>query len=210
MRYQINLGLRQQSVPVKIETGRTIIKRMSSSSFFAAPNPLPHPSLSSVDAIITDMESAYLLTKDGGKSATHLLKKRVKAYVDAITELAHYVADLANANPLQAEAIIVASGMQMKHFTKATIPDFSLKHGELSGTVMLKVRATKRAVYIFEMSSGNVGSVNELVWKTISIGSKASVTVSGLTPGTTYYFRYAIVINNEQTDFSDAMHIVAV
>ena len=210
MRYQINLGLRQQSVPVKIETGRSIIKKMSSSSFFAAPNPLPHPTLASVDTVIDDMESAFLLTKDGSRLATQQLKKTVKAYVTAITELAHYVVDVANANPLQAEAIIVASGMQAKHFTKATIPDFSLKHGTLSGTVMLRVKATKRAVYIFEMSSGSVGSANELVWKIISIGSKASVTISNLTPATTYYFRYAKVINNEQTDFSDAMHIVAV
>jgi hypothetical protein len=35
MHYQINLGLRQQTVPFKIENGRNIIKKMGSSNFFA-------------------------------------------------------------------------------------------------------------------------------------------------------------------------------
>ncbi len=210
MRYQINLGLRQQSVPVKIETGRSILKKMGDSSFFAAPNPLPHPTLASVDTVIDDLETAYQQKQDGGKVATQMLKKNVLAYNDAIIELAHYVVDVANANPLQAEAIIIASGMKMKHFTKAVIPDFLVKNGKLSGTVKLRVRATKRAVYIFEISTATTGSLNDLIWKTISIGSKASVIIMGLTPGTTYYFRYAKVIKNMQADFSEAMHIVVV
>ena len=208
MHYQINLGLRQQTVPFKIENGRNILKMMSNSSFFAAPNPLPHPTLASIDAIIDDLETAYQQKQGGGKVATQVLKKNVLAYNDAINELAHYVVDLANANTSQATAIILAAGMNRKRVTKPYIPDFSVKHSALSGSVILRVKATKRAVYVFEISTATNGSLDDLVWKIVSIGSKAKITVSDLTSSTTYYFRYAKVIKIVPQDFSEALSIV--
>jgi len=208
MRFQINLGLSAQPVPMKVENGRNMVMKIGASAYFAAPNPLPHPTLASITPLINTLETAYENALGGSKIATLALKSAEIAYDNAITELSHYVEDRANADPNNGETIIVSAAMIMKAKTPKTIPTFSVKNNVLTGSIDVKVKATKGALYIFQTSPDPVPPATALVWTQASVGSKCKVTISGLTPAKKMWVRFALLIKGVQQDWSDGVSIV--
>ncbi len=208
MKFQVNLGLHAQTVPFKVENGRTIVSKMGLSAYFLAPNPLPHPTLASITPLINTLETAYENARGGGKVFTLALKTAEAAYDTAFTELGHYVEDRANADPNNGAAIIAAAGMKAKNKGGKTIPTFALKNNAISGNVDAKVKATKGAVYLFQTSPDPVAPATALVWSQASVGKKCKATLSGLALGKKVWVRFALIVGGVQQDWSDPMSIV--
>lgn len=207
MRFQVNLGLGYQSVPDKIENAKTIVLKMTGNAYFAAPNPLPHPTLASITTTNTALETAYNNAQGGNKQTTLILKAAETAYNNALLELAHYVEDRANSDPNNGAAIIASAGMLMKAKTPPSIPTFDAKNNVLSGSIDVRIKATKGALYIIESSNDPVAPAT-YVWKQVSVGALANVTLSGFTPAKKIWLRYALIIKNVQQDFSDPISII--
>jgi hypothetical protein len=208
MRFQVNLGLGFQAVPDKIENAKTIVLKMTGNAYFTAPNAVPHPTLASITTTTNTLETAYNNAQGGNKQATQVLKSAEIAYNNALMELMHYVEDRANADPNNGAAIISSAGMLQKTKTPATIPTFDAKNNVLSGSVDVRIKAVRGAVYVIETSPDLVPPANVYVWKQASIGTKATVTLNGFTPTKRIWLRYALILKNVPQDFSDAISLI--
>ena len=207
MRFNVNLGLKNQSVADKIENGKSYSSKIAASAYFAAPNPLPHPTLSNYNTTVGALETAFNASKGGGDIALQTLHTAETNYDNATTELGHYVEDRANSDPVNGAAIITAAGMNQKVNSPKTILDFSAKNGEISGQLEVRIKATDNTTYVVQ-TSPNPANGTAYVWTQAKISQYASLTLSGFTRGSIVWLRYARIIANVQGDFSDPISVV--
>ena len=207
MRFVVVINLKDQSVEVKIENGKSYSTKIGASAYFAAPNPLPHPTLANYGGIITALENALNAAKGGGDIAQQTLKTAETNYDNATTELAHYVEDRANADPLNGDAIITAAGMTQKSVGAKFIPDFKATPTGISGELYVRIKATRSTTYVLQLSP-NPATGADFVWHQVKVSQYASFKIEGLVRGQIVWLRYARIIGNVPSDFSDPMSVV--
>jgi len=207
MRFVVVINLKDQSVEVKIENGKSYSTKIGASAFFAAPNPLPHPTLANYNGIVTALENALNASKGGGDIALQTLKTAETNYDNYTTELGHYVEDRANSDPLNGDAIITAAGMSQKSAGAKSIPDFSAKNGENSGQLDVRIKATDNTIYVLQ-TSPNPAAGAAFVWTQAKVSQYASFSITGFNRGAIVWLRYARIVGNLQGDFSDPISVV--
>ena len=208
MRLQVNLGLSKLNVPAKVEYGKTTVTKMGASPFFLAPNPLPHPTLASTTAIITTLEAAFQSQQKGNTASTEALHNAETAFDNGFIELSHYVEDRANADTLNGSTIIAAANMKQKKAATRTKVAFKAAKGSVAGSVKLSIKAVKGAAYIVQQSPDHSVNAVGYTWTQSSISTKSRVELDGFATGSTMWFRYATVLSNVQSDWSDPVSIV--
>jgi hypothetical protein len=208
MRVNVSLNLYSQTVPDKVEFGRFVLIKLAAGSYFLAPNALPHPSLANAKLVVDALELAFTNAQGGGKANTQALKMAETNFDNMMVELSHYVEDRANTDPINAVSIIIAGGMNVKAKATKAIPAFAAKNEAISGTITVRIKAVKGAIYIIETSPDPVPPVTSYVWKQVAVSKKATVKITGLTAGKKIWVRYALVEKNVQSDFGDAMSII--
>jgi len=208
MRFVVVINLKDQSVEVKIENGKSYSTKIGASAYFAAPNPLPHPTLANYNGIVTALENALNASKGGGDIALQTLKTAETNYDNYTTELGHYVEDRANSDPLNGDAIITAAGMSQKTKGTISIPDFSAKATDISGELYVRIKATDKTTYVLESSPNPALGTSAYVWKQVKVSQYASFKIDGYTRGQIVWLRYARIMGNVQSNFSDPISVV--
>ena len=107
MKAQVNLSLSSISVPEMIENGRHYTASIAASAgIFVTPS----PTLASINAAITALETAYTNALNGGKQLTSIMHDKKIIVENVLVQLGHYVEGVANGS----ETIILLAGMSLK------------------------------------------------------------------------------------------------
>jgi hypothetical protein len=196
------LKLALMSVPAKIEKGRTIVQNMMGNVYFSS----PMPALETVTGLINDLETAHLAAANGGMEDTAIMRVREQALDLALKTLAAYVESVANANPTEAEVIVLSAGMDVKRKSTAVRNGFVARStGEL-GVVMVRTPSVRRATYEFQVTTT---PEDEASWKTVQAGTRSKLILKGLTSATRYFFRVRLVNSEGIQPWSEVKSAVA-
>jgi hypothetical protein len=153
--------------------------------------PNPPVDLVALDASADRLAAAVLAAMDGGKTAKAIVKQQRKLIIQDLNLLAVFVQNVSNDDPV----IFAASGFTAKKTGKSApqpvdVPSFrSLDFGVYSGQIVAAVKAVARSKSYFiryaVMNGTTPGS-----WTTIPAATiQKGITISGLTPATTYGFQ---------------------
>jgi hypothetical protein len=163
-----------------ITFAQTVVTKMTGNANF----PNAAQILASLSNAITAYQNAVSSTKTtkglkGQRSSTK------QALVSALYQARDLVRTVAEANPESALAITESAGMTLGNRPTRNKPLIEVLQAALSGSVVCRAKAPGIPTNYFWSYSGD-----EKTWTSVPQGMKATVTVSGLTPGQTYYFRY--------------------
>jgi hypothetical protein len=148
---------------------------------------------SGFSAAIQEMKT----TKNAGP-AKLAARATVIVGLDHALDYVNGVASLAPA--AQQPAIVTSSGFPLRKIRVSNKPLLAAKYGGLPGVVALvALSAGRGAVYVFELST------DMKTWVTVPQVFKAKTVVSGLTVGTTYYFRFQAQTPKGLHNWSDAV-----
>jgi hypothetical protein len=164
----------------------------------------PVPSLAVFGAHIAELEAAQAATYTGAYGARATRDAKLCVVRQELTSLQTYVQILANEHPGEvAAAIVQSAGMSRKNAAGPSKPDFEVKPGKVSGTVHLYARAAKtRASYEWQYRTA------QTPWTSGEPTVRADATLSGLTPGVSYSFRYRTVTKAGVGDWSQVVTLI--
>ncbi len=176
--------LSPKHVPDVIKLGKAIVTSMTGNAYF----PSPTPTLASVTAHLADLEAAEIVANTRAKGAAAARDVKLRGEVDSdLQGLRAHVQLCADADLDHATAIIESAAMNVKKRAVRVKLDLSARLANVSGTVILMAKAAApRASYEWAYS------LDEKTWVSVPISLVAKTTVSGLSPLTTYAFRYRI------------------
>jgi hypothetical protein len=187
-RYPIALNL-PDAVSQLLVYGRYVVERVKTSDWF----PDPDPPLDEVSLHLDQLEASEVIAQSrahGAASARDLDKSIV---IGDMFALKAYVRRIITANPGHAGTIAEAAGMWLKRYTPRAKPPLSATLGPGPDEILVEGRAAKRrhSGYTWQVSTDG-----GLTWTTFTTGNWAHVIFRGTVPGTTYWFRYAVVVGN--------------
>ncbi|MBI4947059.1 MAG: fibronectin type III domain-containing protein [Bacteroidetes bacterium] len=188
-------------IPGKIEKARFIVTSMTGNINFTT----PVPALAIITTNANNLESAYIAAQGGGVDDTANMHAKEQILDLSLKSLAAYVEGIANANPANAEAIILGAGMEVKTQAIHTARDFHVETTENPGEVKLITKFVGRATFIWQMATD---PNNESSWQTIGQATQAKLVKTGLTSGTRYYFRVAVIDKDGQHPWSHVLNTI--
>jgi hypothetical protein len=197
------LGLARLGIPKKIERSRFMVTSMTANANFTTPS----PPLATITTNINALETAYIAAQGGGADDTANMRAKETTLDLSLKALAGYVETTANASPLNAEAIILSAGMNVKAKGSRTVNDFDVKYTGNPGEVKLIRKSIKRGSYEFQMTTDPTNAAN---WQKIYSGTRGRLVKSGLTSGTRYHFRVATIDKNGMGPWSDVKSMIAI
>ena len=190
------------SRPALTVTGASIINKMVAAiMYFSGAAALLATAQTALDLLVasipftvkgakTDTERMYLLAKDF----------RVKLMI-----LVLYADVVAISNPDLSADIIANAGLLQKKTVVINIAPLSAKKGVAPGTMILRRKAQRGFMYLFQQSKD--GGVT---YETIATSTKATMLVGGLIPLEVYWYRAALVKGTIQGDFTNPISYVAI
>lgn len=198
---KIKLNLRNMNVTEKIQFARQIETAMAGNATF----PTPDPPLATITTCATDLENAYnnanVAKQDASMKVSIQDDKEIS--LDAnLQKLANYVESASDGN----EAKIQSAGMSVraKPVPVGALPmpaGLAATAGDKEGEIDLSWdRVTGAKSYEVEQSPDPITTSS---WKHAGVSTKSSITVSGLTSGTKYWFRVAGIGAAGQGAWSD-------
>jgi hypothetical protein len=175
---------------------------MTGNQYYATPNPSGAALTTAGEGIAT----ANATAKNGGSAAVAARDAKRKAAEELVDQLVTYVQVNVNANAgdaATATAMITSSGLSVFKRTKANKPPLAAKWGSLSGEVLLVALAVAPgAAYMWDFS------LDGKVWTNVPQTMKAKTTISGLTPGQVYYFRFHAQTRKEIGPYSQVVSLM--
>jgi hypothetical protein len=186
--------------PDKLVTkGLHVCDSMEASTWF----PSPTPPLADVRAALTLLREAVVTATSRAVGTVEARGAEVTRVVSLLHQLKAGVQKVCDDNPDSAAVIASSAGMDLKSFPGRQPNTWKVEQGPLSGTAVLTaVVAAPHAYYEWQIS------LDKLTWTSLPITTKATTTVEGLTPGTTYYFRYRTVTPKGTSNWSDPREIL--
>jgi len=189
--------------PLQItEKSELIVTKMSGNSNF----PTPAPALASITALINTAKQAISTASTKNKGTAAPMHEAIQALEAEMKGLVGYVETIANANQANGTSIIQSSGMDVKKPASRKPKTFSVKAENSPGAVLLNTKAVSRSSYNYQVTTDSTLASG---WTTIAISNTAKYLKTGLTSGTRYFFRVAIVTKNVQGDWSPVLNVVA-
>jgi hypothetical protein len=198
---KIKLNLRKLPIQEKIAKARTIVTSLTGNPNFPTPSPTLVLITGAIDALET---AAATVQADKAKLKTDVSAQSEKedSLDQLITQLAGYIQSVAGDD----ETKILSAGLDTKakasSAAEPTLPEaLTPTAGDHDGEVDLSWDPVPRAKsYIIEFS---VDPPTDTSWKHAGVSPRSSFTVTGLTPGTRYWFRVAAVSTGGQSGWSD-------
>jgi hypothetical protein len=163
--------------------------------------PSPTPTLATFQADIEALNTAETAVLARTKGATQQRNAKLATVHADLETLRTYVQGIADAAlPTNAEAIIESAGMTVRKVTLHNKAALAVKQGSVSGTVDLEAKAAaKRAAYGWQYST------DQKTWTSLPPTLQAKTSVSGLTAGTTYYFRAQALTASGEGDWGQVV-----
>jgi hypothetical protein len=166
--------------------------------------PSPNPPLSAITAACAALDVSQA-AMPGNKAAT---AQRDADWL-ALLLLLHHELDYVNSEaeqqttPAEAEAVITGSGFSVRKGYTRNKDTLAAKYGLASGDVKLDAKAVSPdASYYWQWSTDMKN------WASLPETKKASTTITGLTPATTYYFRFRALTRKGMTDWSQFISLL--
>jgi len=164
-----------------IAFAQNIATAMANNPAFPTPSPPIATLVADVGALNT-AETAVLSRTKGAVETRNAKLAIVRADLESLKGYVQTVASVGTAD--NAAAIIASAGMSTRKLTLHDKPALAVKQGSVSGTANLVAKAVARtAVYEWQYST------DQKTWTALPMTFQAKTGVSGLTSGTTYYFR---------------------
>jgi hypothetical protein len=191
-------------LPTKIKgiitTAENIATAMNNNPTFPTPNP-PIATLLADIAAVNTAEAAVLSRTKG---AVETRNAKLAVLRTDLENLKTYVQSVAGAGtPANAPAVIQSAGMASRKVTAHDKPALAAKQGSVSGTVTLAAKAAgPRAAYDWQYST------DQKTWTTLPMTLQSKTGVSGLTAGTTYYFRVQSLIKTGTENWSQIVSLM--
>jgi len=198
----VALNLTKLTPPQVVALANHCVTQMTGNAHF----PTPSPTLATVTAQATALDNAYNLSLTRAKGSVSAMHTQLKQLNVLLKLLAAYVESIANADPQNAETIIVSAGMEVKKPAVRTPKTFTALPGTLKGTVKLDTKAARETAYIYQMTTDQT---NVLSWSTVYTGTKVKFLMTGLTSATHYFFRVAYCIKGVQGNWSNPLQVLA-
>jgi hypothetical protein len=194
------LKLPEYEVPRLVTQARAILEAMTKSSWF----PKPRPPLARIEKAIEELATAQTATHTRAAGTVAVRDDKRRALVALLQELLTYVQAVADANVENAPSIIESALVSVKKARVLPPRTFAVKPGRVSGTVkLIAPKAANRAGYEWGRSTDGGRT-----WETQPFTVNASITVTGLRPGSTVHFRYRSVTNKGRGDWSDPVAVI--
>jgi hypothetical protein len=203
MKSVVKLGLARLPIAQKITKGRLVVTSMTGNANFTTPN----PTLATITTNVNALETAKIAADSGGPDDTANMYAKEAVLDMALKLLSAYVEGIANVNPLNAEAIILSAGMEVKGKGGNVIHDFDVQTTNNPGEVKLKRRGVGRGTYEFQMCTDPAVEAN---WQTIYRGTRGRITKNGLTSAVKYFFRAVAIDKNGPSSWSDVKGVMAI
>jgi hypothetical protein len=188
---------RPTTAPALLVFARAVVNAMNGNPWF----PAPMPSLASVRAAIDRLavaETAALSMTVGLKKARN---EAQTVLVGRLTRLKAYVQGVADENPDLAAAIIESAGLCVAARGNKPKAVLGVLPGRVSGSVRLVVKAVAKAASYQWQLSKDAGKT----WLDLPKTLQAKTTVSELTPGVTYGFRFRAVTRRGVGDWCEPL-----
>jgi hypothetical protein len=183
-----------------ISFAQSVVSAMTNNPHF----PTPNPTLATFQADVTALnaaESAVLSRMKGAVEARNAKLAVVRTDLDNLKTYVQSVASAAASG--DADSIIESSGLTTRKVTLHDKPALAAKQGSVSGTTNLAAKAVaKRASYTWQYST------DQKTWTTVPTTLQSKTGVSGLTVGTTYYFRFQPVTRAGVGDWSQVVSLL--
>lgn len=183
-------------------TGQSIINKMvDATAYFSGASLL----LGNAQTALDLLKASVPLTVDGTKADTQAMYLLAKDFKVKLMILVLYADVVAISNPALAADIIASAGLLEKKSNSINIPPLSAKRGVAAGTMVLRRKAKRGFMYVFQQSKDG-----GITYETIATSTKATILVGGLTPLTSYWFRAALLKGTIQGDFTNPISYVAI
>jgi hypothetical protein len=200
MKTNVKLGLSRLPIEKKIVKTRFIVTSMTGNVNFTTPS----PTLAVITANVNALETASLAARGGGPDDTANMYAKETVLDLSLKSLGGYVEGIANASPLNAVAIILSAGMDVRAKASVTSVDFAVR-AKGQGELKLMHHGVDRGTYEFQMSTDPSSEAN---WQRIYCGTRGRIVKSGLNSGTRYYFRAAVIDKNGLSPWSTVMNSI--
>jgi hypothetical protein len=192
------LRLSSQTIPEKIDQARYIVASMEKNKDVF---PIPIPSLEDITLIINELQDLHTASRGGDKEFVAKLNAKAFDFDVELTSLANYVQTIANKENEIGDVIIVSAGMDLRKMTGPRTQKFEVMNTKMPGRVVLKTKGEGRASYIWEYS------LDQEHWTSGKTTLTSKTIFNNLKPGNRYYFRVAIV-KEEQEPWSHVIHLI--
>lgn len=177
---------------------KAVIQKMTGNANF----PSPTPTLAQVGTALADFETSETSMKTKRGVAGDRAAKR-SALVTLMNHLRHHVQEICEADLENAAAIAESAGMRLRKIGARTKAAFTVVQGLVSGSVVCSVRApAPQATYYWTYS------LDQKSWTSVPETMTCTVTISGLAPGQTYYFRSRVLTRKAMSDFSQVVSLL--
>jgi hypothetical protein len=201
------LGLDDLTVPAKIQYGRRLIAGITDNPTFF---PTPNPTVAALTAETDAMEAAYNEAKAArltAKTLTQILQDRVGTFDGSVSQLASYVDNTANGDPV----IIERSGFSVRATPTPVGPlpaptDVQVEASEHPGHADLRWRTVYGAkAYNIERAE----DTTEGTWKFMGTTTKREASMNSMVSGKKYWHRIAAVGAAGQSAWSEPVSLIA-
>jgi len=188
----------------RIKNVITFAQSLASAMNGNASFPSPNPTLATFQANITALSNAETAVLARTKGAVEDRNAKLATLKTNLETLKAYVQEVADAaNPTNAASIVESAGMTVRKITLHDKPALGVKQGSVSGTVNLAAKApAHRASYAWQYST------DQKTWTSAPQTLQAKTGVSGLTAGTTYYFRVQVLTMTGEGDWSQIVSLL--
>jgi fibronectin type III domain protein len=185
-----------------IAAAGAVIQGMTGNAAF----PSPPVDLKTAQAAADEFSAAAAAQVQGGTAATAIKKTRRAALIAILAKLAHYVQDNCDEDPaavVRAGFTIVSFGRTPSLLEKPVIA--GIDFGKTTQLVVKINRVVRAKCYELRYAAIGVGGAPD-AWQNAGLFTNSrSMTVNGLTPGTTYAFQVRAVGSAGLTDWSDSV-----
>jgi hypothetical protein len=166
--------------------------------------PNPDPPMLVFTKDLTDYEDAQALAVKRGQGAATLRNGKRRRVIADLNHLCDYVSSVIETQPPDlGAAMILSAGMSLKQVTKRVKQLFTARNGGGSGVVLLDAKAVAAvAMYYWQYS------LDQKNWFSVPEAMKASAVISGLTPLTTYYFRFRATTRKGPGELSQVVSLL--
>jgi hypothetical protein len=182
-----------------LERTDVVLDKMTNSPVYSAASALLATLKTDRDALA---KAQTAKNEGGGRAATSVRDEALKTVKIDLQKILLFVQGLADTSPSQAASIIEGAGFRVRVVTVRHKPDLEIVQGPTPGTVVARAKARgPRTTYWFQFST------DQKTWSTTPPTRKSSTVISGLTPVSTYYFRYQ-ALTDTLSDWSQVVSFI--
>jgi hypothetical protein len=184
---------------VAIPECQSVITLMTNNANFPTASAL----LAQTTTDVTALAKATADAKNKVPGAVAIRKAALIKVKSDASSLKALVQSTADANSASAEAIILSAGMRVRKAVTRSKTALTATWGDVSGMVLLIAKAVaNRASYLWQWS------LDGKTWNTLPSTLQAHTTVNGLTPATTYFFRFRATLKIGEQDWSQTVSLL--